>query len=79
MVTRCDFVEILLRICDENRCVILLRIIYMLRSKVVEIGMVKNMKFENRNILILDIDVAGGAVGIEPSSRPEQPRSRPGR
>jgi len=37
-------------------------------------------EIENRNILIfVDIDVAGGAVGIEPSSRPEQPRSRPGR
>jgi hypothetical protein len=33
-------------ICDENRCVILLRILYMLRLKVVEISMVKNMKLK---------------------------------
>ena len=36
-------------------------------------------EIENRNILILDIDVAGGAVGIEPSFKQEQPRSRAGR
>ena len=37
-------------------------------------------EIENRNILIfVDNDVAGGAVGIEPSSRQEQPRSRAGR
>jgi hypothetical protein len=66
-------------ICGENRCVIVLRILCMLRLKVVEISMVTNVKLKIQIYWCLDIDVAGGAVGIEPSSRQEQPRSRTGR
>ena len=36
-------------------------------------------EIENKIYWFLDIDVAGGAGGVEPSSRQEQPRSRVGR
>ena len=39
-------VGILLRDCGENRCVIVLRILCMLRLKVVEISMVTNVKLK---------------------------------
>ena len=48
-------------------------------AKIVEMSMVTNVKLKIEIYWFLDIDVAGGAVGIEPSSGQEQSRSRAGR